>query len=461
MATNATPQGLEQFSSTINQQFTQIAQKVSSHPVARELLEGITSTADRLYVVEQVITMGVTALESEAGAMIDLSREWGCVAAAILCNVLENGGFINYHSFMDPLLGLPADVKPDPRAIYCMGRMHELEVVLPVDLRMAIALYHYAADLGYEPARDMLLEIYSSERYVFSPADLIDNNYYESGALRGDVFAQTLMGIYCYYTSTEAMDTAWEQSGKWLQLAAKAGNRHAMHMLGSWYRYDPKPQSLRKAFPTWERAAKLGSLDAELDLALCYYDGELVPADRKRGMAMLESLCQRGLAYAQSELGHILLEDKTVTDKARAVELLQQAADNGNSTAQHTLAGIYYDGRHVPRDLKRAAGLWRKAAQRGNYTSAYDLAMCYAKGEGVRENPGLAFMWMSEAANAMTDDFESVGTIAGAQHELAHYYLRGYGTKKDRSLGLKWLKLSAENGDHAAQQEIKHLHSLN
>lgn len=64
-------------------------------------------------------------------------------------------------------------------------------------------------------------------------------------------------------------------------------------------------------------------------------------------------------------------------DYAVALAELQPLAERGNADAQYSLAGLYRDGRGVPRDDEQAAAWYLRAAEAGSWWAAFDLGMLY------------------------------------------------------------------------------------
>jgi TPR repeat protein len=58
----------------------------------------------------------------------------------------------------------------------------------------------------------------------------------------------------------------------------------------------------------------------------------------------------------------------------QGIDALRAKADQGDATAQVSLAQFYYEGDGVPRDHAEAVKWLRKAADQGNVTAQADLA---------------------------------------------------------------------------------------
>src|SRR5262245_5734129 len=85
--------------------------------------------------------------------------------------------------------------------------------------------------------------------------------------------------------------------------------------------------------------------------------------------------------------------------RPNAADLLQKAADQGDSDAQTHLGQLYEKGEGVPKDLGKAAELYKKAADQGNEFAQFFLGWLYQKGEGVPKDLGKAAELWQKAAD--------------------------------------------------------------
>ena len=80
------------------------------------------------------------------------------------------------------------------------------------------------------------------------------------------------------------------------------------------------------------------------------------------------------------------------------------------------LAGDYFAGRGVARDLKQSAFWYRKAADQGDPRAQVELGYFYLKGIGVNQDPTQAVRWFARAAASGS---------SLAKLDLATLYLKG------------------------------------
>ena len=84
--------------------------------------------------------------------------------------------------------------------------------------------------------------------------------------------------------------------------------------------------------------------------------------------------------------------------------MFRAAAEQGNATAQVSLAGLYVQGYGVPQDYKQATGWFRKAAEQNNPEAQASLSAAYGLGNGVPKDSVLAYMWANLSAAGANDE---------------------------------------------------------
>ncbi|MBQ9801205.1 MAG: SUMF1/EgtB/PvdO family nonheme iron enzyme [Thermoguttaceae bacterium] len=123
----------------------------------------------------------------------------------------------------------------------------------------------------------------------------------------------------------------------------------------------------------------------------------------------LEKSVDLGSLDAQAELAALLLTggDGVEASVARAFNMAEDPANDGNPLAQNVLAICYRDGLGVGEDAARAEEYFKKAcegfvklAEQGDAPTLYILAERYANGEGVAQNAETAAKFFRQAADA-------------------------------------------------------------
>ncbi|MEE8104530.1 MAG: hypothetical protein V3T86_03245 [Planctomycetota bacterium] len=286
---------------------------------------------------------------------------------------------------------------------------------------------------------------------------------------------------------------------RYLDAAAKLGDLDAAHALGMAYKSGKQltadPKKAYEAFsalddPGWR---------ANYEAGLCLQNGTgverdcLAAANRYRecfehfGYAFsgirivrdLENAIESGDTAAMTVLGNMHRDGwgKKPKNPTKAMELYKKAAALGFAEARYAIAGLYYNGEGVPKDIKetarwyalaakggrpehvltyghvlnngggvtkdvtRATEHFRRAAEGGNAAAAVQYGIALRRGLGVRRDDSGSIKWFRIASRAGN---------AQADHWMAASYLRGEGVKKNPVAGIRSLKRSALNGRAAA-----------
>lgn len=83
---------------------------------------------------------------------------------------------------------------------------------------------------------------------------------------------------------------------------------------------------------------------------------------------------------------------------ATALEHLEPLAEQGNTTAQGLVGGMYADGYGVSKNSQEAVYWFRLSAEQGNAVGQASLGNMYESGEGVPQDYPEAFVWYRLAA---------------------------------------------------------------
>ena len=74
---------------------------------------------------------------------------------------------------------------------------------------------------------------------------------------------------------------------------------------------------------------------------------------------------------------------RPVPDYAKAISLLTEAAEHGDTNAQWMLAQLYLEGKHTTRDISKAWNYATASSKEGNPIGAFWLSVLYEHGEGM------------------------------------------------------------------------------
>ncbi len=201
-------------------------------------------------------------------------------------------------------------------------------------------------------------------------------------------------------------------------------------------------KSKRDAAAWYERAAKRGAPEAQLELATMYLEGDGVPRDDARAFAWStvsagqgDGAAEQVRARALQRLGpgrvpraHLRLADcyRDVGDFGTAARWYRRAAQGGVAAAQAELGALCSAGRGVSRDEAQACAWFHLAAEQGDKRSL------------ERRSAVLRRMAADE--------------VARAQRLIGDKYRHGEGIGVDRLKAYAWYFLAADGGDIAAKE---------
>lgn len=93
----------------------------------------------------------------------------------------------------------------------------------------------------------------------------------------------------------------------------------------------------------------------------------------------------------------------------------------------------------------KAAELWQPLAEQGDAEAQYSLGTLYAEGKGVEQNDATAFLWFQRAANQ---------GVAAAQYNVGASYATGAGIGKSDVDAARWFRRAADQGMAFAQLNL-------
>jgi TPR repeat protein len=129
------------------------------------------------------------------------------------------------------------------------------------------------------------------------------------------------------------------------------------------------------------KKAKNGDSVAKCDLGFCYYYGIELEKDHKKAVELFQQAADQGDLTAKNNLkllsGAIEMSNKEdayiVEDLTEELKRLEKAANQGDANALNILATWYHNGIEVEEDHKKAFELFKKAADQGHESAQYNL----------------------------------------------------------------------------------------
>lgn len=303
--------------------------------------------------------------------------------------------------------------------------------------------------------------------------------HYLKLAEQGDAEAQ--YQVYNAYENGNGVEKNEALANEWCKKAADNGHIIAAALVGFHEMIFGKET---EAVKYWEVAAKGGHLKAATDLANLYLEGsDDVPVNKARAIELLNDAANSGFAEAQNSLGVCYMAGNGVPENpTEAVKWFEKAAAQDEEFGMKNLAICLRNGNGTVTNKAKAAEWFEKAAAKGNIQSKSNLADMYADGEGVLVNYQRAETLYKEIISSGNETFydDALFSLAllyatktndhykafplwqeaaqrgsdTAQYNLGLCYHNGWGTTKDDDQALYWWRKAAAQGHHDAQHNI-------
>lgn len=199
-----------------------------------------------------------------------------------------------------------------------------------------------------------------------------------------------------------------------------------------------------RARELWQQAADLGNLPAQYDLGLMLEQGLGGPKDEAGALQWIARAADGGERRATLAMG----KRRLAAGASDAVDWLQRAADAGSAEGQYLLAMVYGDRNSPFWHSAKALVLLNKAAEQHYPAALFALSEMYEKGAGVTRDIKVADRWLYQAAQQGMPE---------AQLKLAKYYLTGafgHNFPLDYHQALEWFRRAAANGVAEAVYEV-------
>lgn len=100
-------------------------------------------------------------------------------------------------------------------------------------------------------------------------------------------------------------------------------------------------------------------------------------------------------------------------------------------------------------DYRQARETWLPLSEQGDLRATYFMSLLYAQGKGVKENQGLAMVFLDAAAR---------GGFAVAQFNLGNHYNTGKWVEEDPKLAAYWWRKAAAQGMLRAEHNLATLY---
>ena len=169
------------------------------------------------------------------------------------------------------------------------------------------------------------------------------------------------------------------------------------------------------AFEWYLKAAENGLAKAQIKVAKSYETGLLgVTKDKAKAVEWYEKASiQKETPEARYHLAMLYIDDETKRQKG--IQLLREAAEDGERLAQYQLGYLYGQGKKAKQDYEQAVFWYKRAAKQQVPDAQYLLCLSYSLGRGVPVDVVIAHVWCEAAArNKAEGAEEALNTIRGS-----------------------------------------------
>lgn len=306
-------------------------------------------------------------------------------------------------------------------AQYSLGNLYYYGNGTDKDLSQAFQWYMKSAEQGQPYAAYAAAQMYNKGEYVSK--DDQAQKYYK----------QALAGFLELESKNQADDNLFYKMG----IMYKNG-------LGTDIDMD-------KAINYFMRSAELNNTNAKRTLSLEYISGEYLEQDIEKGLEMLTECADRGDTLSCYKLGKIYFKGEIVyKDLNTAEKYFLKASEKENQYALYSLGTLYLEKEKY--NIDKAVKNFEKALQYEEIKpyAEYSLAKIMLDNNSYHDSEKAVSLLESSAAE---NDW--------ASFLLGRLYLYGRDDiHKDKEKAMKWLELSAEQGNEYAQNMIDNIHSF-
>ncbi len=221
-----------------------------------------------------------------------------------------------------------------------------------------------------------------------------------------------------------------------------------------------------KAMAHWRVAANDGHGESQFNLGYMFENGQGVERSIERAIFWYEKAIQQG--YAEAGPRRQLLKGKSavvvpepthkrqneprdIQDMPRvSAEIITDKAPDTipqKPMSREALARMYFTGTGVKKSYKTAVRLYEEAANQGDLSAQNQLAVLYTYGlYGVERSQQKSAHWFAEAAKQ--------GDVSAMYTTGVNYY-EGRGVEKSLPLAIGWFEQAAAQGYAAAKLRLQ------
>jgi len=265
-------------------------------------------------------------------------------------------------------------------------------------------------------------------------------------ASTGDAEAQCYLGK-SYFEGLHGFPTNFAEGRQWLLKSAEQDVAQAQNTLG-WNAANGIGMATNHAQAVYwyQKAADLGFAQSEMNLARTYRYGTGVPRDMSRALEWYRRSVDHGFRLAKRELGFILSDEPGFGpgERSEGVQLLREAANEGDATAQNRVGWSYWKGEGIKADESEAQRWFFAAARKGSIKAMDNL---YALACEREDRVTLTNLFTIVADHAQRG-------VAPAQMLAGRMCSGGLGVAQDKREAMSWYEKAAAQGHAPAQAKL-------
>ncbi len=277
-----------------------------------------------------------------------------------------------------------------PYLQYRIGRMYYDGYGIEQDYVAALAWLEKAAQAGNHLSEYTVAKMYHNGIGT-APDFRKAEYYYGKAADSGNIYALCALGkMYLREDIPNKINEGIELLNTAILTAKKGQAAYAQCVLGTEYYYNTKILDKEKGLELLETSVRNGSISGKCTLGKIYIQGE-VPDKIEEGVKILELAIAEAKgefkASAQYTLGTAYYYNDAIRNEQRAIELLAEAANQGNVYAKCTLGKIYLqteDPVKINDGITYLNDTIESAAGEFKYYAHYTLGMEYYRNEHIR-----------------------------------------------------------------------------
>lgn len=202
--------------------------------------------------------------------------------------------------------------------------------------------------------------------------------------------------------------------------------------------HDKDPQ---QAVVWFKQAAAAGDVNAQMFMAAAYLYGIGVKKNLDSATRYYIDAAKNGNSIAQFTLAKNFIDSRNASNNKLGLIWLNKSAANGNPQALTKLGGLYLSGKLVDKDVNKGMGLLNQAVAQG-----FSPAMVKLGEAALDQNQkDQALQWFNKVGNYQNNT---------AFLDLAQVYLNAKSPVYDPKVAFTWTLKAAQNGSTEAKRQL-------